>query len=152
MEVLPLYLDGSVVTLALLGGLTIQIGWHAEVHPSEIACNVAEEFAFRPIVAHSTSWRHEPGKLIVTYATLVEPPPSLPPMLRAHAIGRAELARGSALRAPKVIDVDQVVEHALRHFSWLSRDDEHVRAALPEPWVRALAAYPPEPFRTFEGE
>lgn len=151
MEVLPVYLDGDAVHLVTLGDLSIEVGWHAESHPSQVACEVAEEFGLQPIVAHSTSWRHTPRKLIVTYAVVVAAPDAPAPMLRTRPIGRRDLARGSATRPPQAIDIDQVVEHALRHLAWLQRDDEHIAAALSERWVKALHAYPPEPFRSFEG-
>ena len=150
MEVLPLFLGAGGITLAMLGDLTMQVGWHADKHPNEVACGLTEEFGLAPIVAHSTSWRHEPRKLVVTYAAVVEAADPLPPMLRPTPVGRQELARGSALRAPAVIGVGAVVEHALRHLSWLTRDDEHIRGALDDAWRDALAAYPPEPFRSFE--
>ena len=42
----------------------------------------------------------------------------------------------------------QVLEHAFRHLAWLVKDDDVVRAAIPE-WVAFLDAYKPQPFRTF---
>jgi hypothetical protein len=41
-----------------------------------------------------------------------------------------------------------VLEHAFRHLAWLVKDDEAVRAALPD-WVAFLDTYAPEPFRAF---
>jgi hypothetical protein len=150
MEVLPLSLRSGGIHLVTLGDLPLQVGWHAEVHPNEIACRLVAEFALTPVVAHSTSWRHQPGKVILTYVAIVDEPATLPPMLRSRPIARDELARGSALRAPAVIGVEQVVEHALRHLSWLQRDDPMIRDALSPSWVIALQIYPPEPFRPFE--
>jgi len=151
MEVLPLSLVDGVIRLLLLADMPLQVGWHAEVHPNEVACRLVAEFGLTPVIAHSTSWRHEPHRVILTYAAIVEPPEDLPHMLSVRPVERRDLARGSALRAPAAIGVAQVVEHALRHLSWLTRDDEHIRGALDEPWLRALADYPPEPFRPFEG-
>ena len=152
MELLPLALGQDGIELYLLKGLTLQVGWHARKHPNEVACALAEEFGLTPVIAHSTSWRHEPAKLIVTYAAVVDPPDALPPMLTVQPVRRAELARGTATAAPKVLDVAPIVEHALRHLSWLQRDDEHIRGALSPAWTDALAPYPPEPFRPFEGD
>ena len=42
----------------------------------------------------------------------------------------------------------QVLEHAFRHLSWLVKDDDAVRTALPD-WMAFLGAYEPEPFRAF---
>jgi hypothetical protein len=44
--------------------------------------------------------------------------------------------------------MDHVVEHALRHLAWLSKDDPGIRSVLPGGWFRALEAYEPEPFRS----
>ena len=150
MEVLPLFVRDETIQLVLLADMPLQIGWHAEVHPNEVACDLVIEFGLTPVVAHSTSWRHEPGKVFLTYVAIVEPPDRLAPMLRTRPVGREDLARGTALRAPDSIGVAHVVEHALRHLSWLLRDDDAIRSALSPEWMRALAAYPPEPFRPFE--
>jgi len=64
----------------------------------------------------------------------------------AEPIGRADLARGDATAAPLSIGTVQVLEHALRHLSWLVRDDPAVRVALAA-WTPDLDAYVPEPFR-----
>ena len=55
---------------------------------------------------------------------------------------------GDALTPPAEIGVSQVLEHAFRHLAWLVKDDEAVRAALPD-WVAFLDTYAPEPFRAF---
>jgi hypothetical protein len=64
-------------------------------------------------------------------------------------IERAELARSEATAAPRDIAVSAVVEHGLRHLAWLVQDDPVVAAELPAPWRPLLAAYVPEPFRSF---
>ncbi len=70
------------------------------------------------------------------------------PHLTEEPVNRGNLARGERLAAPTNIDVDAVVEHALRHLRWLLDDDEVVRDALPD-WPAALEDYRPEPFRAF---
>jgi hypothetical protein len=50
------------------------------------------------------------------------------------------------MAAPKAIGVEAVLEHALRHLSWLVKDDPAVTQALAG-WKDALAAFQPEPFR-----
>ena len=100
-----------------------------------------------PIVVHSTSWRRKEGRIILTYVAVVSPPSSLPPdSLVAMPVRRAELARGEAMSAPKSIGVEAVLEHALRHLSWLIRDDPAVMTALAG-WQEVLAGFEPEPFR-----
>ena len=50
------------------------------------------------------------------------------------------------MAAPQAIGVEAVLEHALRHLSWLVRDDPAVMAAL-SGWKGVLAEFQPEPFR-----
>jgi len=41
----------------------------------------------------------------------------------------------------------QVLEHGLRHLSWLAREDPVVQEVLSEEWKAVLAGYVPEPFQ-----
>jgi hypothetical protein len=50
------------------------------------------------------------------------------------------------MAAPQSIGVDAVLEHALRHLSWLVKDDPAVMKALGD-WKDVLAGFEPEPFR-----
>jgi hypothetical protein len=69
------------------------------------------------------------------------------PELAGLPIVRAHLARDGATSAPSSIGYGQVLEHGLRHPSWLVGEDEVVRATLSDEWKRLLSAYVPEPFR-----
>jgi hypothetical protein len=62
-------------------------------------------------------------------------------------IARAELARSAATEAPRSIAATQVIEHGLRHLSWLAQDDAVVQSVLSPDWKRVLAGYAPEPFQ-----
>ena len=55
-------------------------------------------------------------------------------------------ASGEATAPPESIDVEQVLEHALRHLSWLVGDDPVVAEELRD-WAGTLRSYEPEPFR-----
>lgn len=114
--------------------------------PAELVLAAVARYELRPIVVHSTSWRSEPGRIVLSYVAAVETPDALGPFLVAERIGRADLARGDATAAPTSIGTVQVLEHALRHLSWLVRDDPAVRTALAT-WTPDLDAYVPEPFR-----
>lgn len=114
--------------------------------PAELVLAAVARYELRPIVVHSTSWRSEPGRIVLSYVAAVEAPDALSPFLLAEPIGRTDLARGDATAPPSSIGVLQVLEHALRHVSWLVRDDPAVRAALAA-WTGDLEAYVPEPFR-----
>jgi hypothetical protein len=104
-------------------------------------------YPLEPIAVHSTSWRHEDGRVILTYVAVVADPATLPKdSLVRLPVRRAELARGGAITAPKSIGVDAVLEHALRHLSWLVQDDPAIMETLAS-WKDALASFQPEPFR-----
>ena len=67
--------------------------------------------------------------------------------LEGLPIGRAELARSGATAAPVSIAATQVIEHGLRHLSWLAKDDPVVQSVLSPEWIALLAGYVPEPFK-----
>jgi hypothetical protein len=105
---------------------------------------VREELAaagLRPRVVHSTSWRQEQRRLIVTYLAILDRPDAAIGRLVVRRVERAPLAIGTATAAPARICQDQVVEHALRHLSWLTGHDRAVRDALPPAWSPTLKAY-----------
>lgn len=108
----------------------------------------AHRYGLEPLLVHSTSWRYEQGRLILTYLVTVRPPDGPSEWLTDEPITRADLARGDAMGLPVEIDVAQVIEHAFRHLAWLVKDDEVVRATLPD-WAALLDRYEPEPFRAF---
>lgn len=114
--------------------------------PAELVLGAVERYGLRPLAIHSTSWRAEPGRIVLSYVAAVATTGSASPFLVPEPVGRTELARGAATAAPSAIDVNQVLEHALRHLSWLVRDDPTVAQRLVD-WRPALDAYVPEPFR-----
>jgi len=128
----------------------LRIGWPPDRQPGDLVVKAAERYSLAPILVHSTSWRFENARVVLTYVVAVEPP--APGELNEHLMDepvlRTDLARGDALSPPPQIGVSQVIEHAFRHLSWLVKDDTAVQAAIPE-WVKFLTAYEPEPFRSF---
>ena len=127
---------------------SLRIGWPTDRQPGDLVVEAAERYGLTPLLAHSTSWRHESGRLILTYVVAVERLSSVSHHLVDEPVTRAELARGDALSPPPAIGVAQVVEQAFRHLAWLVRDDPAVGEALGS-WVPFLEAYVPEPFRAF---
>ncbi|GEM_PF-6207511 len=93
---------------------------------------------------HSTSWRYDDGRVVLTYVVAVRRPDRLNENLVDEPVLRADLARGDAIGGVQ-IGVAQPIEHAFRHLSWLVKDDAAVREALPD-WVALLERYEPEPF------
>ncbi|TMG26501.1 MAG: hypothetical protein E6H97_08345 [Chloroflexi bacterium] len=148
LEVLPVFMrDGELFWLKPVHGDSLRIGLAPASSPGDEVIAAMRWYPLTPRAVHSTSWRSEEGRVILTYVAAVEPPDQLPPdSLETLAVGRAELARGEAMAAPLAIGVGAVLEHALRHLAWLIRDDPAIATAL-APWHDALAVYVPEPFR-----
>jgi hypothetical protein len=98
-----------------------------------------------PALVHSTSWRRDRGTVLLSFLVVIGDDQA--PQYESVPIARAVLARGTATDAPSAVRAEQVIEHGLRHLSWLSNDDPAVSEALTPAWRRLLAAYVPEPFR-----
>ncbi|HEX9035640.1 MAG TPA: hypothetical protein VF808_01465 [Ktedonobacterales bacterium] len=139
--------DGEIRWLKPIHADSLRVGLPISGKPGEVVVGVMSWFPLTPRVAHSTSWRYEEGRVILTYIVVVEPPESLAPnSLVVIPVVRANIARGEAMAPPTAIDVNAVLEHALRHLAWLVKDDATIAAALPD-WLAVLSAYTPEPFR-----
>jgi hypothetical protein len=149
LEVLFVYLaDDGGHLLRPIHADTLRIGWPPDRQPGELVLEAVERYELTPLLVHSTSWRHEEGRLILTYIAAVARPRDLTHYLADEPVARADLARGDALGPPADIGVAQVVEHAFRHLAWLVQDDAVVGEALGN-WVGFLDGYAPEPFRAF---
>jgi hypothetical protein len=148
LEVLPVGRgDEGLYWMKPLHAESLRVGLPATARPAEVVLDVLKWYPLTPIVVHSTSWRHEEGRIILTYVAVVEAPSELAKdSLVALPVERAELARGGATSAPQSIGVNAVIEHALRHLAWLVRDDPAVMQELAS-WKEALAGFEPEPFR-----
>ena len=151
LEVLPVGVrDGALFWMKPMHADSLRVGLPTSAKPAEVVLDVLKWYSLGPIVVHSTSWRHEDGRIVLTYVAVVEAPSRLPPdSLLSLPVRRADLARGEAMSAPKSIGVDAVLEHALRHLSWLVRDDPAVIKALAG-WQEVLAGFEPEPFRALD--
>jgi class 3 adenylate cyclase/CRP-like cAMP-binding protein/tetratricopeptide (TPR) repeat protein len=149
IEILPVYLkDGEIWWLRPSAGMSLQVEGSGSAHPGDAVMAALAGYGVRPIAVHSTSWRFERGRLVVTYlAVLDDADPSVDGFQAAEA-RRRELARGTAFEPPPTIEIDHVVEHALRHLAWLGRDDPVIKELLHGGWFRALESYEPEPFRS----
>ena len=146
-EILPLYLaDGSAWLMRPETSASMQVEAAAGALPADAVVASLAAVSLNAEIVHSTSWRYEGGRLVLTYLAV------LPQVVKANGfeavpVVRAELARGTAKGAPTEIGVGQVVEHGLRHLCWLSKDDPVIREALPGEWLKLVDAYQPEPFR-----
>jgi hypothetical protein len=149
LEILMLALDEArALWFKPVHADSLQVGMPAGATPGDVVIETLGWYGLVPRVVHSTSWRHDDGRLILTYVAVVEPPETVPAdTLEVVEVPRTDLARGDATAPPRDIGVLQVVEHALRHLSWLVLDDPAIGSALPD-WRRILDRYQPEPFRT----
>jgi hypothetical protein len=147
LEVLPVGLgEGGLFWMKPVHAESLRVGLAPSAKPADTVLDVLKWYPLEPLVVHSTSWRHEEGRVILTYIAVIVAPATLPAdSLVALPVQRAELARGEAMAAPKSIGIEAVLEHALRHLSWLVRDDPAVSKALAD-WSGVLAVFQPEPF------
>ena len=150
LETIIVYLgaDGGAHHLRPIHAETLRLGWGPDQQPGAIVLEAAQRYGLEPLLVHSTSWRHEAGRLVLTYVAAVAPPEEPTLYLEDEPVARAELARGDAFGPPPEIGVAQVLEHAFRHLAWLVKDDEVVGEALAE-WKGFLERFEPEPFRAF---
>jgi hypothetical protein len=123
--------------------------WYIEVGPNDdpvdVVTRLSRNLMGDPLLVHSTSWRRARGSVVLSFVVVNHDDQA--PELTGTPIARAELARGGATTAPSSIGHAQVLEHGLRHLSWLFGDDDVVRATLSDNWQRVLSNYVPEPFR-----
>ena len=148
LELLPVGLrDGKLFWLRPVHALSLRVGISRSAEPSQIVLDVVAWYPLSPRVVHSTSWRYEEGRIVLTYVVVVDPPTHLPPnSLELVPVKRSDLARGSSMGPAESITVEAVLEHAVRHLAWLSRDDPAIATVLAD-WSEALEGYHPEPFQ-----
>jgi hypothetical protein len=150
LEILPVLHDGGAIRCLRPRR---QASWRVPHDGGPVARSVSRELAgagLRAVVVHSTSWRQECEAVLLTHLAVLLSGTVPGPEFELRRVRRRELARGGATRPPDAVDVDQVLEHALRHLAWLQLDDRAVRAALEPAWTDRLHGYRPEPFRVFE--
>lgn len=123
--------------------------WYIEVGPDddpvEVVRRLAANLMGEPLVVHSTSWRRARGSVILSFVVVNHEGQA--PELEGIPVGRADLARGGATQAAVSIAYQQVLEHGLRHLSWLAREDPVVQDVLSSEWKSVLSGYVPEPFQ-----
>jgi len=151
VEVLPVFLSGGTIRWVRPPGTgSLKIETRAGEPPGDAVVAALRGYGLGARAVHSTSWRTEHDRLVVTYLAVLDAPDVPPPGLRVADVGRSDLARGSATGAPDAIHTEQVLEHALRHFAWLVKDDPIIRDLFAAEWGEALQEYEPEPFRSMD--
>jgi class 3 adenylate cyclase/CRP-like cAMP-binding protein/tetratricopeptide (TPR) repeat protein len=148
VEILPLFVrDGGARWLRPVGEGSWHVPGASGEHPGESTAAALASAGLRAEAIHSTSWRHDRGRLVLTYVAVLEDQGTMPEGFEERPVRRAELVRGSATDAPPAVGVEAVIEHALRHLSWLRADDPSMGRTLGPEWGAVLASYQPEPFR-----
>ncbi len=150
VEVFPVLLRGSALLWLRAAGQDhpLRVASTTDGHPGDVVLAQLASGGLEPIAVHSTSWRTEGDRVVLTYLAVV---PHGADGWGEDDVQRTDLARGSSHGAPTRIDVTQVIEHGLRHLSWLSKDDPVIRDLLSLEWMRVLGEYTPEPFRMLGG-
>jgi len=149
LEVLPIFFDhDGLGWLKPIHASSLRVGLGVKEQPATAVMKALGVYGLTPIVVHSTSWRMENERMILTYVAIV-PHAVQHAYLEPQRIGRAALARGEATAAPTVVHIEQVIEHAVRHLAWLVSDDPVIAKALAS-WREVLAGFTPEPFRAFQ--
>lgn len=147
VELLPFFIEkGTIYRISPRGAPSLRVELPSGVHPHDLAQDAIAEMGSASIAVHSTSWRSEDGRLVITYLAVVPNFPEATEDYLAVAVDGHQLARGTATEPPAAIHVEEVAAHALRHLAWLARDDEAVREALGEDWLQALDGFHPHPF------
>src|SRR5260370_26739040 len=68
LEVLPVGLaTGVVFWMKPLHADSLRIGLPPSAAPADVVLDVLKWYSLEPVVVHSTSWRHEEGRVILTY-------------------------------------------------------------------------------------
>jgi hypothetical protein len=147
LEILPVAVSaGSIRSLRPRDSASWQVACPPGADPGPVVVEALRVRGLRPSVVHSTSWRHQDGRLVLTYLAVLATAERAPGGLVSWPVRPGPLARGGATTPPASLDVDQVLHHALRHLAWLQREDPAVAAELDAAWVAALAGHRPEPF------
>lgn len=115
-------------------------------HPLEVVRRIVDDVVSEPLLLHSTSWRFDRQSVILTFLLVLTDSGSMATV----PVERSDLARSQPTAAPDSIAHHQVLEHAIRHLTWLAADDAVVHRTLDAGWHAILRTYVPEPFRQME--
>lgn len=145
-----LSIDGSTVVEVFRLGmrdarLTYRVSQHrltGDVHPDVVARRLAG--SGQVDVLHSTSWRFEAGRILLTYVALPDPDPRDAVTLDPSA----EIAAGEdpLSPSPERIERSAVAAHACRHLAFLRHTDPVVASAAslqPRLW-ELISAFQPD--------
>lgn len=152
-EILPVTCSGGAI-LALAQQHTAPVpGWCRELpphlHPTHVvvdalARDLGVVFDQARTVVHSTSWRYEGARLVLSYLAALPALPVAPPgyVLQPVDSGANRLTRTGE---PAAIPVLDVLAHGLRHLAMLRVSDVAISDVLADCWHDLLAEWDPLP-------
>src|SRR5438105_15642376 len=102
LDVLPVWLRGeSLFWMKPIHADSLRVGLTPSAKPADTLLDVLNWYPLVPVVVHSTSWRQEEGRIILTYVAVIAPPEKLPPDSPVDTpVRRPALPRGGAMPAP----------------------------------------------------
>lgn len=106
----------------------LQTGYHPDARVRELAGVGSSPPP--TLVVHSTSWRQTKDALVLTYVVLPDPDPAagttqaVPPECHIASSGDA------AAPTPRLVDLEHVLAHALRHLSLVARTTPELNTAV----------------------
>lgn len=146
IELFPVYLSGGRPFVLIPGE---EESWQFPLPESRQAHDLVQgelsALALEPVVIHSTSWRQDREKLLITYLAVILKPESTPDGYDAFSVAPSGLVRGKATAAPYSIPTQAVIHHALQHLAWLFQTDPVIRENLAGNWNEILRDFQAKP-------
>src|ERR1051326_5196885 len=90
---------------------TLRAPWDPDFDPSESMVDAVAGLGFSPVMVHSTSWRVENRRIVLTFLVVIEAPGALPTGFEEELAARTDLSPGRAMGPPPAVHLTQVVEH-----------------------------------------
>lgn len=151
LEVFPVFLsEGRPYVLVPRDTQSWQFPLQNSGHAHDLVRCTLVSNTLEPEVIHSTSWRQNREKLLITYLVVVHNPEKIPKGFNALPAVQSGLVRGEATAPPQNIPTQAVIHHAFQHLAWLYQTDAIIRDTLSESWREVLRPFQPQPFKSFE--
>ncbi len=151
IEVFPVFLSGGEPFVLVPGG---KESWQFPMLGSgpahDLVRNRLISNSVEPEIIHSTSWRQDDQKLIITYLVVIRDPAKTPEGFETFPVVQSGIVRGGATSPPRNIPTQAVINHAFQHLAWLLQTDPVVHETLVENWEVILKPFQAQPARAFE--
>jgi hypothetical protein len=118
---------------------SLQLGLSPNDQPGQIVLDAAARYALTPRLVHSTSWRFQEARVVMTYVAVVETPVTLSHFLVDEPVRQTELARGDAFAPPPAIEAAMLrfvlasVQHLVAHVQELQSASKQIRGPKARP-------------------